>query len=100
MTDFKASPLQHQVEGYENVIGSFDGRRDQAMKLIARGYDLNLRLTREFRYRPAGILRRHVELAVLCNGRRASTYRYNGYCSIAPRTVAPTFQASSCCIAP
>ena len=73
MTGFQASPLQHQVEGYKYIIGSFDRRGDQAAKLIAWRDDLDLRLTREFRYGLSGIFGQYIELPDLSEDRRAST---------------------------
>ena len=96
MTDLQASPFQHQVEGYKNIIGSFERRRDHAMKLVARRDDLDLRLTREFRNGFSGISGSQIELPDLSKYRRASPQHRNCYCSVDSRTFAPTFQARSC----
>jgi len=100
MTDFQVSPLQHQIEGDKYIIGSVDRRGDHAMKLIARRDDLDLRLTREFRYGFSGIFGRYIELPDLSEDGRASTRRCNRYRSADPRTFSPTFQVHSCSVVP
>src|SRR5258708_1316347 len=100
MTDFQASPFQHQVEGDKDIIGALERRGDHAVELIARRDELDLRLTREFRNGFSGIFGRYVELPDLGGGGRACTCRRNRYCSVDPRTFAPNFQARSCLLHP
>jgi len=50
------------------------------MKLIARGNDLDVRLTRKFGYGPSGIPGRHIELPDLGETGRAAAERSNRNC--------------------
>jgi hypothetical protein len=70
------------------------------MKLLSWRNDLNLRLTREFRYGFSGIFRRYIEMPDLSEGGRASTRRRNRYCSVDSRALSPIFQVHSCSVAP
>jgi len=70
------------------------------MKFVSWRDDLNLRLTREFRYGFAGIFRRYVEVPDLGEGRQASARRRNRYCSAEPCAFSPIFQVHSCFVTP
>ena len=77
MTDFQASPLQHQVESDKNVEGAFNRRGDYTVKLIARRDDLYLGLAGELGYGSAGVLGWNIELPDLSIYRRDPAQRSN-----------------------